>query len=280
MKEKKVDIEGWKYYNHAAVPTCAPHEEPNLEPIKNGLIWKMEGNPLLARWTSDWNCEYETNWWYTVQDKPFNIMSLNANNRKKITRGLKHFNCMPINPCEYAEDMADIALNDFETYPVEYRPKVSRDDLIEDYKNWNYITHGAFDINDGKLCAFHGIKDNGTWYEMIQGKSLPEKQNDQVNAALIYTYVMDISKDYKNGKYLTNGQRNLNHKTNFNENLCDRYGFRKVYCRLHVAYNPKIKWIVKIAYPFRKMLIKLDNQRLFHNLNVVLKMEELVREYE
>ena len=33
-------IDGWKYYNHAAIPTTAPHTKVNLEPIENNTIWK------------------------------------------------------------------------------------------------------------------------------------------------------------------------------------------------------------------------------------------------
>jgi len=38
-------MNGWKYYNHAAIPTAAPHEEPNLEPIEDKTIWKLEATP-------------------------------------------------------------------------------------------------------------------------------------------------------------------------------------------------------------------------------------------
>ncbi len=38
-----MQIEGWKYYNHAAIPTTAPHEPVNLEPIIDGNIWQMGG---------------------------------------------------------------------------------------------------------------------------------------------------------------------------------------------------------------------------------------------
>lgn len=34
---------GWTYYNHAMVPTCAPHEVPDLMPIKDKSIWKSGG---------------------------------------------------------------------------------------------------------------------------------------------------------------------------------------------------------------------------------------------
>lgn len=38
-----MEIDGWKYYNHAVIPTTAPHEEANMEPIDNGYIWKIGG---------------------------------------------------------------------------------------------------------------------------------------------------------------------------------------------------------------------------------------------
>ena len=36
-------IKGWKYYNHALISTCAPHELADLSSIKDGSIWKKLG---------------------------------------------------------------------------------------------------------------------------------------------------------------------------------------------------------------------------------------------
>lgn len=44
-----MQIDGWKYYNHAVVPTTAPHEEPNMLPIKNGNIWKLGGGSIIGK---------------------------------------------------------------------------------------------------------------------------------------------------------------------------------------------------------------------------------------
>lgn len=41
-----MQIDGWKYYNHAAVPTSAPHEIPDVSPITDGSIWKIGGGVL------------------------------------------------------------------------------------------------------------------------------------------------------------------------------------------------------------------------------------------
>lgn len=55
-------IKGWKYYNHAMIPTTAPHKEVDTTPVKDGSIFEIKEKPILARWTSDWDCGYETNW--------------------------------------------------------------------------------------------------------------------------------------------------------------------------------------------------------------------------
>lgn len=33
----------WEYYNHAAVPTTAPNEKVDLEPLIDGSVWKLRG---------------------------------------------------------------------------------------------------------------------------------------------------------------------------------------------------------------------------------------------
>lgn len=33
-------IQGWKYYNHAMIPTTAPHENVLLDPVERGKCLK------------------------------------------------------------------------------------------------------------------------------------------------------------------------------------------------------------------------------------------------
>lgn len=232
------------------------------------------GTPLLARWTSNWDCGYETEWWYTIQDTPFDIKNLRSSSRRRITVGLKNFDCKRIEPKEYASEMADITLKDWGTYPASYRPNLTREKLIQEYSTCTDIAYGAFDNEDGKLSAFQLIRDCGTYYTLGQGKSIPEKQKKQVNAALIHSYISDIGHEYSKGKYLSNGQRNLVHQTNFNDDLCHYYGFRKAYCKLNIQYRFPVGLIVSILYPFRRILSKYNNG-IFHNVNAILAMEQI-----
>ena len=38
-----MQIEGWKYYNHAMLPTSEPHEIPDMRPIESGAVWNAGG---------------------------------------------------------------------------------------------------------------------------------------------------------------------------------------------------------------------------------------------
>ena len=86
-----------------------------------------------------------------------------------------------------------------------------------------------------------------------------------------------MKNDILKGKYLTNGPRNTVHETNFNEDLCHYYGFRKAYCRLHISYNPKYKWIIKIMYPCRKIISHFRSIPIVNSLYNILLMEQIVR---
>ena len=81
----------WKYYNHAMLPTLAPHENVDIKPILDGSIWHSEGGgmPLLARWTTEFDCGYETEWYYCIKDTPFDLKSIKSKYRCDIRRGQK-----------------------------------------------------------------------------------------------------------------------------------------------------------------------------------------------
>ena len=101
-----MSLEQWFYYNHAALPQTPPHIEPDTTCIETGEIWKIPGgSPLLARWTTDFDCGYETNWWYVIKESPFDISTLKAKRRYEINKGIKNFRVVEINPFEYKEDL-------------------------------------------------------------------------------------------------------------------------------------------------------------------------------
>lgn len=275
-----MSIKGWRYYNHAAIPTCAPHEEPDITPIIDGTIWKNLGKdiPLLARWTTDWDCGYETSWWYCIIDKPFNISKLNAKRRYEITKGIRNFSVKQISPNEYIEELFSCYLKALDGYDT--RQNVNKADFVrwcsqlsESYDRQRVYV--ALDKSTEELCAFLHVPVHEHFAALSTMKSIPSHERRGVNAALLYGVLEALSEDLcKENFYLTDGEKNVNHRTNFQSYLEKYFEFRKAYCKLHVEYISVMKFAVKICKLIRPILQKLDSISYVHLINAILTMDE------
>lgn len=236
------------------------------------------GVSLLARWTSDFDCGKETNWWYVIADKPFNLQSIKAKRRYEINKGLNNFEVRKINPVDYAEDIYEVQVAAFSAYPEKYRPTVDHDSFVENVSHWQKENvYGAFHKESGKLCGYSYITIKSNFINFDVLKTIPSYEKYGLNAALVYRLVDDCNELLSNGGFICDGERSVNHETAFQDYLEKYFNFRKAYCTLNIAYNPKIKWLVKTLYLFRKLLLKFDNISKIHLVNALLKMEHIVR---
>ena len=272
-------IEGWKYYNHAAIPATAPHIDVDSSPVDDNRIFQVEEKPLLARWTSDWDCGYETNWWYVIKDEPFDISTLKSKRRYEINKGNKNFVVKVIDPAEWCEDIYKVTVAAYETYPKSYRPQISHDQFTAEVKNWNfYKTYGAFSLEDNILCGYACLIKDGIYIDFCMMKAIPEKEKLGLNAAMVNMILVDHEDFLRNGGYICDGARSIQHETAFQDYLEKYFEFRKAYCRLHIVYSPKYKTIVNAAYKFRNIIKAFDKIPMARKINALLKMEEIYRE--
>lgn len=277
-----MSIQGWKYYNHAMIPECPPNRNVDISAVKSGKIWSDvcgRGTPLLAQWTSDWDCGYGTNWWYIIKDTPLDISQLKAKRRYEINKGMKFFEVKQIHPQEYAEKLYLVQVAAFSAYPEKYRPHVEKDSFVQEVEHWDdTAVFGAFYRNNNELAGYARVnKTDEFWLEFNVLKTKPEFEKNAVNAAIVAEILTFFEPFLKKGGSICDGSRSINHETHFQDYLEKYFGFRKVFCRLHIAYNPKIVWAIPILYRMRNLFAKLDSVGVVHQINVVLKMEEIVR---
>ena len=104
-----MQIKGWKYYNHAAVPINQPYDKVNLVPINDGSIWNLTSGsgtrPLLASYISDFDTSYETSYWYIIKDGPFVFDELSKKYQKNVLRALERCEVKHIDPISCFEDI-------------------------------------------------------------------------------------------------------------------------------------------------------------------------------
>ncbi len=269
-------VQGWRYYNHAAIPTVAPHEVPDLTPIKNNTIWKLDGTPLLARWTTDFDCGYETNWWYVIKDEPFEVSSLKAKRRYEINKGKKFFEVKRIDPKDYREELFEVQVAAFSGWDEKYRPIVEHDSFCSNIDAWDhYIVYGAFFCEDGRLCGYAYLNPHEFWMEFSVLRADPAYERYAINAAIVDCILEDQIVFLQKG-YICDGSRSINHETAFQDYLEKYFGFKKVYCKVHVKYKGVFGLAIRLFFPFRKIFKKLDSISFIHHINGLLSLEALI----
>lgn len=234
--------------------------------------------PLLIRWTTDFDCPKETGWWYCIKDTPFDINSLNAKKRYEINKGKKNFSVKIVNPLEYGEKIYKVnreAVNSYsqKSYKLENREKFIKN--LDKLKN--FTIYGAFEKNSNNLIGYALINKKSNYIDFTSLKVIPKYEKFGVNAAII-NYILESFKEELNNKiYICDGERNILHKTNFQNYLEKYFGFRKAFCKLNIEYRPEIKFIVNILYPLKKFIKYFGNILIFNKINAILYMEEIRR---
>ena len=273
-------IPGWKYYNHAAVPTTAPHEEPDLTPVRNGSIWNIEGkHPLLVRYTTEWDCGYDTGWWYLIREAPFDISVLSSNSRKHIKEAFRKVKVEKIDPASCIEALYDCYHQAFLKYkqadnemPFDWFEKSC---LMASFNGFEYW--GGYSLDSGKLIGYLLIAPHKDWVEILTSKFHPDYLKLRVSDALYATVLEKFLNDFGK-KYVSSGSRSINHTTNTQEYKEQHFGYRKCYCKLNLVYSPKMRIAVALLYPLRHIIDLFGRyNRIIHQVSAILKMEEIFR---
>ena len=280
-------INGWKYYNHAAIADCAPHESPDTGPLENGSVWAMDGCPLFAEWTTDYDCGYETDWWYCVMDRPFDLLRLKAKRRYVINKGNRLFDVKEIFPPDYKKQLSAVQEAAFSAYPEKYRPKTDEhgfykwmDQLAVKIHEGKCIFYGAFYRETQTLCGYLIVAVGEDYQECDTLKTDPAYEKYQVNAALVYRWVVDAGELIRRGGYIENGTRTINHETAFQEYLERYFGFRKAYCLLHIRYRPGMGLVMALLRKMKHIFIKFDSIGIVHQINALLRLDACAADHK
>lgn len=134
----------------------------------------------------------------------------------------------------------------------------------------------AFSTETNVLVGFLTCNLKNGYVETVAAKYDPQYLNLRASDAIHYT-ILEHYLNQKGYAYVCSGSRTINHATNAQEYKITTFGFRKAYCILHIAYKPKVKWIVKLLFPFRSLLKLFDSIGAVNKINAILKMEELCR---
>ena len=99
-------MNNWRKYNGALIPTTPPHIEVDATNIEQKI---QEEGSYFARWTSNFDQNEETEFWYVICDEKLEILDYSKNTRNQIRRGLRNCEVMII-------DKKTVLKEGFESY--------------------------------------------------------------------------------------------------------------------------------------------------------------------
>ena len=273
---------GWRYYNHTLVSALAPHEIPDTQVLSDKRFWKsFPQKPLFASWATDFDCKAETEWWYCICDKPFDIMALKSKRRNTVKNALKYCRVEICDPLDYEEPLFELFNEAQKSYSSVNSNPATREafhkNLVGFHEDDSVDVYICFLRETGNVAGYSVVRDGGSYCAFQSQKAKPAYEKYQVNAALVDAILEHYSDKLGSGYYICDGSRNVNHITGFQDYLEKYFGFRKAYCKLHIRYTPMVRAAVSLLYPLRGLLKKWDHHSKIHLLNSVLMMENIRR---
>ena len=212
-----------------------------------------------------------------IKFAPFTVDELSKKRQQTIRNSLKRCNVKRIAPSEYIDELWRVNREAVKNY--KNADNAGSEEQFKQAVLHNGLEYwGAFSAETGEMAGWMSCQNNGDWTETISAKYAPSAQRAVRPSEALHYHVLNHYLNRLGQKYVCSGTRNINHKTHAQEYKITNWNFRRVHCRLHIVYNPRIKWIVVCLYPMRALLKLLDFETHFHQLNNLLKMEKIARQ--
>ena len=277
--ETVVEINGipWMKYNSALISATAMPVFVDVS-YENAIRALNKTGALFFRYNTRPNSENRDleskNWWQVVC-RQYDISSVSANTRSKIHRGLKRMTIRLEDPNWLAENGYHCHVNSYARYKnVKPQTKKAFQQFIKSLAGLPFFEIWVCSNNTELLGYIICLReDNGVFMHTIDVS--PAGLHDYAAYAMIHT----LLEHYINqqGIPVTNGSRSISHETHMQDFLT-KFGFEREYSKLNVVYRRDIQFIVRILYPFRKLLRHLVLLPFIHKVSAALFQEEIVRQ--
>lgn len=261
-------MQNFYLYRHAWRFDGAPHKEPQLQKKE----WKslLKNGGLMVRNTYDFDCPETTNFWNLIKDH-FDDQELSGNTRNRVMKSLESLDFQLIDFSLVRDSGYPILKATFDDYATVDRPM--NQEVFEEYlkhcQSKDYEYWGIFDKTDHRFIGFcaNRLWENAAEYGVIG--ILPDyKHNKTFPYYGLFHRMNQYYLQEKGFQYVTDGSRSITEHSNIQPFLEEKFHFRKSYCHLAVHYRWWLKLIVKLLYPFKKIITN-------PSIKAILNMESM-----
>jgi hypothetical protein len=269
----------WIVYKGVLVPDAPPHVNIKVSTEEARYLLKQSG-AYFIRYTDNYDCGYTTEFWYVIKDSKCSMEELSRNTRNQVRKGLENCVVEKVNAEFIANYGYEVYRKSFKRYKnsaiIERQEEFKRRTLnLKDNPNREFWA--VFEKKTKDLIAYSHtlVQDNMCGYLMI--RSDPDYLRLYPNYALLFK----MNQYYLNElglAYVSDGTRNLAHATNIQDFLIQKFKFRKAYCRLNIIYSKKVELAIRLLFPFRGFIHRI-NHPILQEISIALRSEEIRRSF-
>ncbi len=264
----------FKLYKGVWVDTYPPHLSQKFSAVEMHEVLKHKRGGNMLRNTFDWDVSEETSFWYVIKDTFGGLEELSSKKRNQVKKSLKTYDVRRVTP----EEILEIGLPIYNAAIESYKVKI--DTITKEQfegRIQSSVDSGKADFwvvyekttNSAVALAINTVYDDCCEYNTMKADPKYMRNSTYPYYGLIY----EMNKYYleeKSLKYVNDGARSITNHSNIQSMLIDVFNFRKAYCQLQIEYRWWFGAIVKILYPFRKIIPSLK-------VRSILNMESMRR---
>lgn len=213
---------------------------------------------LMVRNVYNFDAPNETSFWYVIKDSFGGLDELSSGARRDVRKSLRTYDVSRISATELLAIGYEIYSSAQEAYrvkcdvisPKEYEMMIRNYELSGDKEFWT-IRHK--ESGDYVALAINTVKATSCEYNVLKCKPYALKDGSQPYYGLIY----EMNRYYleeRGLKYVNDGARSITEHSNIQPFLIQKFKFRKAYCDIKITYKWWLNFIIKMLYPFRKLI--------------------------
>ncbi|MGQ4880211.1 hypothetical protein ACOJCM_16725 [Billgrantia sp. LNSP4103-1] len=268
----------WRKHLGALLPLSMPHRSPGLRQSQ-AIALLAKHFAYLVRWESDFDSATPGEWWHVIKSEPEELGNLSANTRNKVRRGERQFLIEAVSRERILDEGHEVYCKAYQRYDT-FEPMMSKVAfnkailaLPKETEFW-----AVRDRNTGAMEAFSEnlVIDGACFYLTIW------LSPDSLKRYASYALIHHMNRHYLNTRglaYVSDGARNISHESGIHDFLIERFGFRRAYARLHIAYFPLLIPVIHALFPFRRKIGRAQGN-VWKKVAVLLEQEAIRRSFQ
>lgn len=247
------DLREWySYYRHALIWNGPLELEPCLAKEEAMRLLK-ESKALMLRNVYDFDCAGPTSFWYVIKDG-YDLSDYSSKTRKYIRKANDKFQIRRISFSRMLSQGYDVYIKAHKHYKTNDGFVLDYDGFVEELERlrdkcdfWGCIDRDTDILQAYSVCE---LNDGMCWfkYSRVNPEFLPKyyPMYGLYDARHSY-YLKELGL-----RYVMTSARSITQHSEIQDFLIKKFGFRKAYCSLTIYYKPWIRYLIMLAFPFRK----------------------------